>query len=40
MTANSATSTTAAHEIDKNVRHIRRWLEQITGREINTVLFT
>jgi hypothetical protein len=33
-------SATAAHEIDKNVRHNRRWLEQVTGREINTVLFT
>jgi hypothetical protein len=40
MAANSATSTTAAQEIDKNVRHDRRWLEQVTGREINTVLFT
>jgi hypothetical protein len=34
------TSTSAAHEIVKNVRHDRRWLEQVTGREINTVLFT
>jgi hypothetical protein len=40
MAAHSATSTSAAHEIDKNVRHDRRWLEQVTGREINTVLFT
>jgi hypothetical protein len=40
MTANPTTSTTAAREIDKNVRHDRRWLEQVTGREINTVLFT
>jgi hypothetical protein len=40
MAVNSATSATAAQEIDKNVRHDRRWLEQVTGREINTVLFT
>jgi hypothetical protein len=40
IAAHSATSTSAAHEIDKNVRHDRRWLEQVTGREINTVLFT
>jgi len=40
MAANSAISTTATHEIDKNVRHNRRWFEQVTGREINTVLFT
>jgi hypothetical protein len=40
MAANSTTSTTAAHEIDKNVRLNRRWLEHVTGREINTVLFT
>jgi hypothetical protein len=40
MAANSATSATAADEIDKNVRHNRRWLEHVTGREINTVPFT
>jgi hypothetical protein len=40
MAANSATRTIAAHEIAKNVRQDRRWLEQVTGREINTVLFT
>jgi len=40
MAANSATSATTAHQIAKNVRHDRRWLEQVTGREINTVLFT
>jgi hypothetical protein len=32
MTANSATGTIAAHEIEKSIRHIRRLLEQVTGR--------
>jgi hypothetical protein len=40
MAVNPATSTSATHEIDKSGRHDRRGLEQVTGREINTVLFT
>src|SRR5437773_10649041 len=40
MATNTANSATTAHQIAKNVRHDRRWLEQVTGREINTVLIT
>jgi hypothetical protein len=37
--ANSATTATVAQGIDRNLRNDRRWVEQVTGREINTVLF-